>query len=81
MTARRADFTVCTFFARRYFLMGLSFGLCNVLVQCSRMPNETFGNETRSMFELYSGPVNVKQADLSRIDPTLDACCQREVRN
>ena len=45
------------------------------------MPNETFGNETRSMFELYGGPVNVKQADLSRIDPILDACCQREVRN
>ena len=24
------------------------------------------------MFELYGGPVNVKQADLSRIDPTFD---------
>ena len=33
----------------------------------------------RSMFEGYGGPVNVNRTDLSGIDPTLEACCQREV--
>lgn len=32
------------------------------------------------MFEGYGGPVRMDKADLSSIDPTLDACCHREVR-
>ena len=35
--------------------------------------------DPRYMFEGYGGPVNVNRADLSGIDPTLEACCQREV--
>jgi hypothetical protein len=33
------------------------------------------------MFEGYGGPVNVKNVDLSNIDPTLEACCQREIES
>ena len=32
------------------------------------------------MFEGYGGPIRMDQADLSGIDPTLESCCQREVR-
>lgn len=31
------------------------------------------------MFEGYGGPIQMNQTDLSKIDPTLAACCQREV--
>jgi len=41
---------------------------------------QTFG-QTSSMFEGYGGPVNVDKTDLSGIDPTLDACCQREIES
>jgi len=33
------------------------------------------------MFEGYGGPVRIDQTDISGIDPTLDACCQREIED
>jgi hypothetical protein len=42
--------------------------------------SQTFG-KTRSMFEGYGGPVSVNRTDASGIDPTLDACCQREIES
>jgi hypothetical protein len=42
--------------------------------------SQTFG-KTRSMFEGYGGPVNVSHTNRDGIDPTLDACCQREIES
>jgi len=40
--------------------------------------SQTFG-KTLSMFEGYGGPVNIGPTDRSGIDPTLEACCEREI--
>ena len=34
----------------------------------------------KQMFEGLGAPVNVAQTEGQHIDPTLDSCCQREVR-
>ena len=36
--------------------------------------------ETNGMFEGYGGPIRMTQFDTNGIDPTLEACCQQEVR-
>ena len=45
--------------------------------------HETMSSSTtsagRQMFEGVGAPVNLNRID-ARMDPTLDACCQREVR-
>ena len=33
------------------------------------------------MFEGYGGPVQIRSTDRNGIDPTLEACCAREVCN
>ena len=37
-------------------------------------------SQTNSMFEGYGGPINMNKYDITGIDPTLAACCQKEVR-
>ena len=36
-------------------------------------------SDYRGMMEGLGGPVRMDQYNLAGIDPTLDACCQREV--
>jgi len=35
---------------------------------------------SNNMWEGLGGPVHMDQPDFGEIDPTLDACCRREVR-
>jgi hypothetical protein len=35
---------------------------------------------SRELWEGVGGPVRMDEANLNGIDPTLDACCRREVR-
>ena len=43
-------------------------------------PQQQRQQQTNSMFEGYGGPINMNKYDITGIDPTLAACCQKEVR-
>ena len=60
------------------------FGHCSVNNQ-QPLPNEsviTMESKTYAggTLEGLGGPINVDKYDFDGIDPTLDSCCQREVR-